>query len=217
VNENAQFRFFYGMAWLTLAVAFLFLDVGCAHRENARATMQAQQAIVGTKAVLDSMPADARASIAPYLAKVDALLAGASRSLDPVVAVLTEGTPVQTKTSAQQASADTDTFLREQGIQTGKAESEAQGVIAAAQLWSTVGGVVQQATGSWWTQLLVPGGGIALAVGAAIKAISASRAQAVAEDELDDQAAYGQKMTRLAEKHAPSEAVAAIKNDHPEI
>jgi len=204
---------------LLVAVALM---AGCGHTENARAALQSRQAMQGAqqlmaapevKAAVNALPAESQQIIAPMLMKVDALLATGERSLVPVVKTLNEGKPVEVTTTPEQAARDTAGFIQDATLQAGKADTEAEAVVAAASFRDSLGGFAMS-SGSALGSLLVPGGVGGLLLAGLAKGVSMYRAVRKEADTYADAAseavAYGNKVTLIAEKHdAP--AVAQIQ------
>jgi hypothetical protein len=128
------------------------------------------------------------------------------------VKTLNEGKPVDVTTSPEQAARDTAGFIQEATLQAGKADTEADAVVAAASFRDSLGGFAMKA-GDALGGLLIPGGAGGLLLAGLAKGISMYRAVRTKADTLADAAseavAYGNKVTALAEQHPPLAAALA--------
>lgn len=178
-----------------LIILLALVLVGCSHRENAKAAIQTQQAIVASQQILRTHASELPKEFYDHLST---LLTSANTSIEPVIADLSADENIKVDTTVDEAINSPKTFERKAIKQAARAGIESENNAA----WSSM--LPSEDILSMLMLALTGTGGAGLVVAKLLQVYKRSR------DALEDQVAYTKD--RVAAK--TPEEVDAIKEKH---
>ena len=212
-------NFFNFIADILLAPAALLLLVtmtGCATRETAKATQQADQAMEGAqarlvgpvmRAAVSALTPDQAAAVDAALQPVLDLLTQGRESLAPALSVLGKGKPIETETSAQMAAERPTEFIRRAQRQAARAAVEAESLAWWRDLGRVAATLAGQVGGSSLATGLLGAGGLATVIAGLLKVRAVIATGRKVQEAMADYA-------RDAAQAVPGPAMEAVKDRH---